>query len=277
MGLNIGTAELDNLMLGNQEVDKIMLGTTEVWSNNKWATQVFYSDESKIISLDQDTMAIIKQAANNVMTPAPYSVKCYDISGSYKKLILGRWNGTSSYGNYELNPDTLSVSSGIIQMEASVIASMRSSRGNFGGTLNYFWFIATDRARDEVAHVFDSQTYSHVVSTSSNTRYFRGEPDGFLNNGYTIAELEDNDGASYHRIYKHEISASGVTFLVSVDDARQSSSTGGMFGTSKKLFSGIDDAYVEHDPQSMTIIKMGTFPNGIDISRLNKAGITGMK
>lgn len=154
---------------------------------------------------------------------------------------------------------------------------MRSSRGNFGGTLKYFWFIATDNARDEVAHVFDSQTYSHIVSTSSNTRYFRGEPDGFLNNGYTIAELEDNDGASYHCIYKHEISASGVTFLASVDDTRQSSSTGGMFGTSKKLFSGIDDAYVEHDPQSMTIIKMGTFPSGIDISRLNKAGITGMK
>lgn len=272
MGLNIGTAGLDNLMLGNQEVDKIMLGTTEVWSNNKWATQVFYSDESKIISLDQDTMAIIKQAANNAMTPAPYSVKCYDISGSYKKLILGRWNGTSSYGNYELNPDTLSVSSGIIQMEASVIASIRSVRGNFGGTLKYFWFMATNNARDEEAHVFDSQTYSHIVSDDSSSFYLAGEPDGFLNNGYTIRDLEDNDDTTYHRMYKYEISTSGVTFLASAEDPNQSSLNGGVFGTSEKLFSGIGETYREHDPQSMTIIRMGTFPSGIKVGY-----ITGMK
>ena len=35
MGLNIGTAELDNLMLGTQEVDAVMLGTAEVWSAAK--------------------------------------------------------------------------------------------------------------------------------------------------------------------------------------------------------------------------------------------------
>ena len=264
MGLNIGTAELDNLMLGSQEVDKVMLGTAEVWTNNRWKELLFIvkRDKSAILTMDAATLTQVRQYANNAKNPST-SYEYEDIAGTVKKLICGFFSRTSGdNGLCVLDPDT-----GAVLSFAEDVIRTYSSIYSVGGTSQYFWSGYDGTTAKETA--YDVNTYAAVKSTSSRTSNVRGG-DGCGSFGFA-----SRDTGSDVNLLKYDMSGSALVIASQGQSPDTSFTLGCMGGTATRLFLVLNSSIYTIDPETLAYAyKTGT-PS--DFYGSSDGNVTGMK
>ena len=264
MGLNIGTAGLDNLMLGSQEVDKVMLGTTEVWTNNRWKELLFIvkRDKSAILTMDAATLTQVRQYANNAKNPSS-SYEYEDIAGTVKKLICGLFSRTSGdNGLCVLDPDT----GAVLSFDEDVIRTY-SSIYSVGGTSQYFWSGYDGTTAKETA--YDVNTYASVKSTSSRTAVKGG--DGCGNFGYASI---DGSG-DYPLLLKYDMSQSTMVIALRGQSPDKSFTLGCMGGTATRLFLVLNSSIYTIDPETLAYAYKASTPS--DFYGSSDGNVTGMK
>ena len=258
MGLNIGTAELDNLMLGNQQVDRVMLGTAEVWSNNPGKEKLYHATTSALTKLDAATMSVISAASN----PTGYT----DVACVQKKLLVGYFGSTgSNQGFYQLNQATLSVIGSI-----QPAAMKQYGPNSLGGSSNYFFGSEDDTSGKPM--IYDPETYVKVKGTDSeNTRNLQSAS-GQGDNGYLCGDDDYDDGYTRHAISVWDLSGDTVTRTKTqyYEDGLwvQDTINGASPATETRLFMMIGSSYVRIDPATLLWSDSVTaLPGGLTVSK----------
>ena len=258
MGLNIGTAELDNLMLGNQQVDRVMLGTAEVWSNNPGKEKLYHATTSALTKLDAATMTIVSTVAN---TTGYTNVACVQ-----KKLLVGYFGSSgSNQGFYQLNQATLSVIGSI-----QPAAMEQYGPNSLGGASNYFFGSEDDTSGKPM--IYDPETYAKIKGTTSQNSLNLQSASGQGDTGFLCGDNDYDDGSTRHAITVWDLSGDTVTLTKTQYYENglwvQSSTNGASPATETRLFMMIGSSYVQIDPSTLAWMGSATvLPGGLTVSK----------
>ena len=237
MGLNIGAAELDNLMLGIQEVDRVMLGTTEVWSNNPYRKYLYaYADS------ESDITNVIETETSTVILSSTAPGRAYRAQSDFigtKDRMHAFFGPSANTEVYNVDRETLVFSEASYNKPSAVVS---------GGTRDHVFFMFSTQRCVQL----DPATFTQTgENTPTQERVLEG---GGTNDAFFVSR--------YPSEYLAKIDADSIVLLNSVVPKDSGYTAYDLAGTAQQLFvlqvGGPE--IVELDTDTLLPIRLLTIP-----------------